>query len=65
MAKMIIIFSFLMVLIGTYYLTYNGIGQQEVITEQSVRTSSSNFSNGNGSSSGGGSYGSGGYDYGK
>ncbi|HHH19274.1 MAG TPA: hypothetical protein ENK86_02010 [Campylobacterales bacterium] len=61
MSRMIIILFFLLTGVGSYYLTYQGIGQQEVVTvdKQSVRS----YSSGSGGS--GGSYSSGGYSYGK
>lgn len=61
MAKAVIILFFISTTLGSYYLTYNGIGQEEVVTvdKYSVRSHSS-------SSHHGGYFGSsGGYSYGK
>ena len=60
MAKVVIILFFLGTGLGSYYLTYKGIGQEEVVTiekRQSVRSYSSSGGSGGGYSSGGYSYG--------
>ena len=64
MAKLIIIIFFISTVFGSYYLTYQGIGQEEIVTvdKHSIRTQSSSSSRHYRSN--GGSY-SGGYSYGK
>ncbi|MBU1668215.1 hypothetical protein KKC13_07320 [bacterium] len=63
MAKFIIFF-FLMVGSGVFYATYQGLGQEEIVTLKKEETVRSNSYRSGGSYSGS-SYNSGGYSYGK
>ena len=65
MAKIIMVLFFLLTGLGSYYLTYNGIGQQEVITVEKHNIRSNSYRGGSGGYGGSSSYNSSGYSYGK
>jgi len=68
MAKIIMILFFLLTGLGSYYLTYSGIGQQEVITVEKQNIRSNSYRGGSGGGyigSSSSSYNSSGYSYGK